>query len=86
MDRRRGCIKERLQSMLAPRECPMPIRGIGISERKWLTMCRRSRAWSFHDAGVKLENEDKENITMKRKMIHIFLDHGRQSPVLTVIA
>lgn len=71
-------MRERLQSMLAPRECPIPISGMGISERKWLIMCKRSRAWSFHDAEVVLEDEDTGNIAMRKKRAYVLLDHGRQ--------
>lgn len=49
--RRRGCMRARLVSMFAPKEWPMPIIGRGISARKVLTIWRRSRAWSSHDAG-----------------------------------
>jgi hypothetical protein len=39
--------------MVPPKEWPMPIRGRGIEERKWLVKWRRSRAWSNHEsAGV----------------------------------
>jgi hypothetical protein len=38
--------------LTAPRECPIPINGMGIEDRKVLIIWRRSRAWSFHDANV----------------------------------
>lgn len=34
----------------APILCPTPMMGWGMSSRKWLTMCKRSRLWSIHDA------------------------------------
>lgn len=54
VEKSRGCMKERLQSVLAPKECPIPTMGRGIEARKWLIMWRRSRGWSLHAAGCML--------------------------------